>query len=119
MHKRFTLDELLNINSQFFNNLNTLYTRRKHHFFKGFLREEMAMSHQQYYFESGKLAFRIQYLPQGNEHNVLASDAYRLVDEKEKIEIFANDDDINTLHNMLKNKNSLKKITKENKTIME
>ena len=119
MHKRFTLEELLNINSQFFNNLNTLYTRRKHHFFKWFLREEMALSHQQYYFESGKLSFRIQFLPSWDEHNIYDVECYRLVDEKEKIEIFAKDEDINTLHNMLKNKNSLKKITTTNKTIME
>lgn len=119
MHKRFTLTELLNINSQFFNNLNTLYTRRKHHFFKGFLREEMALSHQQYYFESGKLSFRIQFLPVWNENNIYDVDCYRLVDEKEKIEIFANDDDINTLHNILKNKHSMKDITKKNKTIIE
>jgi len=63
-----------------------------------------------YFFQSNRPFFRIQ---QNKEW------IYRFVDEQEKIEVVATEDDVNTMHNLFKNTSQLKAIKKDNKTILD
>ncbi len=115
MYKRLSLDELTNINTKFFKNIHTIYTKRKHTFFKAFLRELMVETSSHYFLEWWRPLFRIQHLSTDEKWN----EQYRFVDEEEKIECFVDNDWINTIHNLLKNIRAVDKIAKENKTIIE
>lgn len=110
MYKRFTLDELKKINTWFFDHLKALYTKHQHAYFKGFLKETMKEGKRVYFFQSNKPYFRIQ---------EQAGGIYRFVDEQEKIEVLANEDDVNAMHNLFKNSWELKAIKQENKTILD
>ena len=110
MYKRFTLDELTQLNTWFFDHLKDLYTARQHTFFKGFLQETMQEGKRVYFFKSNKPLFRIQVLSDGR---------YRFVDEVEKLELLTSEEDVTAMHNLFKNTWEMKAIKKENKTILD
>lgn len=109
MYKQFTLDELTKVNTGFFDHLHSIYTKKHHVFFKAFLKEMMKEGKRLYFFERNKPLFRIQLLHDGR---------YRFVDEQEKLELFVNEDGVNQMHNLLKNKGQMKAMQRDNKTIL-
>lgn len=110
MYKQFTLDELTKVNTGFFDHLQSIYTKKQHMYLKGFLKEAMKEGHRLYFFERNKPIFRIQ---------LLGEDRYRFVDEVEKLELFVDEDGVNQMHNILKDKGKMRTIQKENKTILD
>ena len=110
MYKQFTLDELTKVNTGFFDHLHSIYTKKHHTFFKAFLKEMMKEGKRLYFFERNKPLFRIQLLDDGR---------YRFVDEKEKLELFADENEVNQMHNLLKNKGQMKAMQRDNKTILD
>ena len=70
----------------------------------------MKQGNRVYFFKSNKPLFRIQISQDGT---------YRFVDEVEKLELLANEEDVSALHNLFKNNGEMKAIKKENKTILD
>lgn len=110
MYKRLSVDELTEINTDFFKNLHKIYTRKGHTFFKWFLKETFEDSKSHYFWDGKRPLFRLQ---------KTWNESYRFVDEKDKIECILDEDGINKIHNLLKNMRQVEKISKDNKTIME
>lgn len=109
MYKRFTFDELCQINSNFFKNLKWIYSSRGHIYFKEFLKKVEEEWSSIYFFESNDISFRIIKTP----------DYTTLVDEKDKIEMVCTDEEINKIHNLLKNDKKVAQIKKDNKSILQ
>ena len=110
MYKQLSLEDLMKVNTGFFDHLQGIYTKKHHVFFKAFLKETMKEGRRIYFFDRNKPIFRIQLMDDGH---------YRFVDEIEKLEIFAWEEEVNIMHNLLKNKGKMKAMQKENKTILD
>lgn len=63
-----------------------------------------------YFFEGNKPSMRRYKLPEGQ---------YRVIDEKEAIEVILSSDDITLLHNILKNTQALKTVSQTNKSLLD
>ncbi len=109
MYKRFTYDELCNINTNFFKNLKNIYSSKSYTFFKEFIKDIFDEWDCVYYFESNDIIFRIF----KNSDNIV------LIDEKEKIEFICTQVDVGKIHNLLKNDKKVSNIKKDNQTILE
>lgn len=99
------LEELRTLQHNFFNNICAVYTKYKHQSLMSFLQEYL--SHEQesvYIFDKSKPVLRCYIIPDG----------YRFIDEQEKIELIVNTQELQTLHNMLKNTGALKAHQKQN-----
>lgn len=109
MYKRFTIEELTKTQTHFFDHLKDIYTARQFPYFKGFLHETMKDSDRVYFFKSNRPLFRIQRMQ---------DETYRFVDEQEKIEVYADMQEVITLHDLFKHTGKLKAIKKDNKTVL-
>lgn len=109
MYKKFDFEELCKINSNFFKNIKHIYTARRYAFFKEFLKKTFQEGDSVYFFESNDIAFRI----------FKEGDKVVLVDEKDKIEMVCDQEEINKIHNLLKNDKKVVKIKKDNSTILQ
>lgn len=109
MYKRLSLDQLCNINCSFFDNLKNLYTKRRYTYLKEFLKDIWSEWPEVYFFESSIPVFKI----------TKTEDICYLVDEKEKIELEISTQDINSLHNILKDQKKVVRMNKNNKTILQ
>lgn len=103
MYKKIWFDELTSLNTQFFQNLKTLYTKQKHIHFRQFLNEVSSSCARTYFFESSKPVFRIY-------HH--ASWTYRFIDEQEKIDVTVDEQGIQRLHNLFKDTQQMKILDK-------
>lgn len=110
MHKVLTLKQLLELNNKMLFNLNKLYTSRKYTYFKAFIKDIFKESDSVYFFNWSHPTFRII---KEEDWNI------KIFDEIEKIELSLNQDDINQVHNLLKNEKKLKTQIKSNKSILD
>ncbi len=107
MYKKFTYKQLFEVKTWFVRNLKKLYTNKRYTYLKEFLKDSCKYWNCVYFFEANSPIFKIE----------LNEDYYTLSDEKEKIQINMSQEEINLLHNQLKNEKKLNKQIKENKTI--
>lgn len=105
-----TLQELTKTNTGFFARLQSVCARHKHPLFKWFLRDIFTDSYKRYIFKGASPELKLE--KTGDER-------YIFVDEVEKIECVLNEQDVDLLHNLLKNDHQLKRMSKENKTLLE
>lgn len=109
MYKKLSFSQLCSINSKFFDNLKKIYKTQRYTFLKEFLKAVFSDWYSVYFFESNEIIFRI--LKEG--------DYIIFTDEREKIELSASPDDLNSMHNLLKDDKKVSKINDNNKTILE
>lgn len=109
MYKQLSLQELKSINTAFFDHLKSLYTKKQHTFFKWFLRDLFDEGERIYFFDSGRPQFQI--IREGVEQ-------FRFIDEVEKIELRASDQEITELHNLFKNTHLMKQMA-ENRHMID
>lgn len=108
MYKTFSLHDIMSLNTQFFQNIQKLCSKRKHQFFKSFLQDVCSEAWRVYFFESNKPVFRIY----------REEMRYRCVDEQEKVDVLLTEDDIQVLHNFLKDTQKMRWLT-TNKTLLD
>lgn len=101
MYKQLSLDELLNLKTNFFPNLKSLYTKQNYQYFQQFMQKALEDAQRAYFFEGNKPSFRVQRQNGG----------YSLVDEKEKIELCTDEEGVNRIHNLLKDVQVMRWIT--------
>ncbi len=102
MYKQLSVDELLKLNTSFFANLKTLYTKQNFQYFQQFMQKTLEDAQRAYFFEGNKPSFRVQRQQNGG---------FSLVDEKEKIELCCDQEGINRVHNLLKDIQVMRSIT--------
>ena len=103
MYKKLSIEQLLSLKTDFFSNLKKAFSREKYPTLKAYLKDLFKEGDDVYYFFRWQPTLRF---------SKLDADEILLVDEREKIELYANSDVINQLHNMCKND---KQITKQQK----
>lgn len=108
MYKKLDLEQLCNVWSNFFNNLKQLYKSQKYVFFKEFLKDCFKEWNDIYYFESNQPVFKIS----------KKWEKIYFFDEKDKIELEVNQDEITKMHTILKDDKKISKIN-DNKSIIE
>ncbi len=109
MYKQLSVDELLQLNTNFFANLKTLYTRQNFQYFQQFMQKTLEDAQRAYFFDGNKPAFRVQRQP---------NNGFSLVDEKEKIELCCDQEWISRIHNLLKDVQVMRSIT-SNRSLFE
>lgn len=109
MYKKFSYWQIFEVKTNFLKNLQNLYTNQRYLYLKEFIRDNTKYWDCVYFFEANSPVFKIQ----------LLWDNYILSDEKEKIQINLNQDELNNLHWILKNWKKINKQIKENKTISQ
>jgi len=109
MYKKFSFSQICSINSKFLDNLKKLYKSQRYTFLKEFLKAIFLDWHSVYFFESNEIIFRI-----AKDWEIII-----FTDEKEKIELQASLEDLNAMHNLLKDDKKVSKINDNNKTILE
>lgn len=111
MYKKFTYQELCTIHTSFFEHIKTICAKYKYPSVKSFLDTSFPEEQDRlYFFESNKPVMRRYKLGGG---------AFRVVDEKEAIEVMLPPDDVTQLHNMLKNTQAMKQMSKESKSLLD
>ena len=108
MYNKLELEQLMTLNTKFFLNLKTLYQREKYFYFRDFIKDLLKDWSDIVYFDSNSPIFRI-----------IRKDRFRLIDEREKIELELDEEGMNKLHNFLKDKKKVTKLRANNKTILE
>ncbi|MEF2175256.1 MAG: ribonuclease H-like domain-containing protein, partial [Candidatus Absconditabacteria bacterium] len=93
---------------RFFLNLKTLYQREKYFYFRDFVKDLLKEGSDIIYFEANQPVFRI-----------IKKESFRLIDEREKIEVELDEDGMNKIHNFLKDEKKVTKLRTNNKTILE
>jgi len=63
MYKQLSVDELLKLNTNFFSNLKTLYTKQNFQYFQQFMQKTLEDAERAYFFEGNKPSFRVQRQP--------------------------------------------------------
>lgn len=109
MYKKFTYEQLFEVKTWFIKNLQNLYLKNKYNYLKEFLKDSTKYGDCVYFFEWNWPVFKI-------EKNW---EWYILCDEKEKIQISMDKDEINNFHSQLKSQKKVNKLIKENKTISQ
>ncbi len=109
MYKRFSIQQLTTIQTSVFDHLGEIMRKEQIPLFKKFLRNCHSIWHTTTYFKSGNPLFRI----------IKKTHGCTLIDEVEKVEIHCSEDDVSTLHSMMKNSKKLKAMNKKNKSIMD
>lgn len=110
MYKKFTLEQLLGLKTEFFTNFKKLYERRRYPTLKTFLKDLQKEWRSHYFFFRGSPLFRVVEQENGE---------YLFVDEKEKIELKAGTHTVNKLHSMLKDARHIKRQTKGSKRMRD
>lgn len=108
MYNKLELEQLMTLNTKFFLNLKTLYQREKYFYFRDFIKDLLKDWSDIVYFDSNSPIFRI-----------IRKDRFRLIDEREKIELELDEEGMNKLHNFLKDEKKVTKLRANNKTILE
>lgn len=108
MYNKLEFDQLMTLNTKFFVNLRTLYQKDKYFYFRDFIKDLLKEWSDIIYFDSSQPVFRI-----------IKKDKFRLIDEREKIEIELDEEWMNKLHNFLKDEKKVTKLRTTNKTILE
>lgn len=102
MYKRITLDELMGMQTTFFQRLWALQSKQWHASFKQFMRELHKDSNRVYFFERNAPQLRITFTWTGDDCII--------VDDQEHIDIVCTDQDMTAIHNLLKNTQKMKTI---------
>lgn len=98
MYKKMNLDDLLQVQTSLFERLVQLCVQQKHQFLKWLLKDIVADSERVFFIQQSKPT--IGFYP-------LEDEALRLTDEVEHIELLMSADDVERLHNLLKNKQTM------------
>ncbi len=107
MYKKFTYDQIFETKTNFIKNLKQLYINKRYTYLKEFLRDCTKNWNCIYFFESNSPVFKIQ----------VENDNYIMCDEKEKIQLVINDEEVGKLHRQLKDDKIVKKQINNNKTV--
>lgn len=108
MHKRLSLQQLLGIQTSFFQHVQNIMKSERCPMFKQLLKAVTKEGDEIYYIREGSGYFRIIKKDETN---------YTLIDEVEKIELPIWEAEINQIHNLLKWDKKVQKIMKDNKSI--
>jgi len=98
----------MSVQTEFFDHIATLQKKRKCLYFRDLVRMTCEESPRTYFFERGRAFFRMY----------KNGDQYRLVDEVEKLDLRLDADDMNRLHNFMKDKGKLKSVMR-NQSMMD
>lgn len=98
MYKKMNLDDLLQVQTTLFERLVSLCTQQKHQYLKWLLKEVIADSERVFFIQQSKPT--LWFYPQ-------ADGGLRLTDEIEHIELLLSAEDVERLHNLLKNKQTM------------
>ena len=109
MYKRLSLDEVLTIQTSFFERLSTLCTKNRFDHFKPFLTEFTEDAQRVYFFRENALAFTFYPLP---------DQGLRISDELDHLDIILTADEVNRLHSLLKDKKTMKH-AKDQKSVFD
>lgn len=109
MYKKMSLDDLLQVQTSFFDRLLQLCTHNKHQYLKGLLKEIVADSERVYFFQQSKPTFGF---------TPLAEWWMRLTDEIDHLELVLDAWELERLHNVLKDKGAMKQVNK-NHTVFQ
>jgi len=110
MLKKFSLEELLKIKTNFFKNLKSIYIKKKYQSLLEFINHYLKDINEVYFLEGWDFIFKIE-----KKENWIV-----LIDNKEKIILNLTSTDLKKLHNILKWNNNTKSLKiKENKTIFQ
>ena len=104
MYKRITLTELMSMQTTFFQRLAALQAKQWHASFKQFMRELERDATRIYFFDRNAPQIRITF----NKYD----GSCMLVDDQECIDMVCSEDDMTTIHNLLKNTQRLKTFEK-------
>ncbi len=111
MYKKFTYHELCTIHTSFFEHIKAICAKYKYPSIKSFLDTSFPEEQDRlYFFESNKPVMR---------RYKLGTDTFRLVDEREAIEVILWPDEISHLHNTLKNTQAMKQLASDNKSLLD
>lgn len=111
MYKKFSYQELCTINTSFFDHIKTICGKYKFPTVKSFLDTFFPEEQNRvYFFEGNKPSMRRYKLPEGE---------YRVIDEKEAIEVLLKTEDVTQLHNILKNTQAMKQASNANKSLFD
>lgn len=108
MYKRMKLDELLTVQTWFFDRMRELQNREGHQSFLGFLKWLCENCNRTYFFQKNRPYIRIY-----NDDWTI-----RIVDETEKIDVLLSPEWVQRLHNILKDVGTMKGIS-SNQSILE
>ncbi len=109
MYKKLSYEELFNIKTWFINNLKNLFKSQRYNYLKEFLKDSTKEGDCVYFFESNSPVFRI----------IKENENFYLFDEKEKIQVYLDNEHVNKLNRQLKEEKKLKKQINSNKTIAQ
>lgn len=98
MYKKMHLDDLLTVQTTLFERLVQLCTQQKHPVLKSLLKEFLADSDRVYFFHQNKPTIWLYTQP---------DNGVRLTDEIEHIELILSEEEVDRLHNLLKNKQTM------------
>lgn len=104
MYKKMNLDDLLSVQTTLFERLVQLCTQQKHPFLKGLLKEVVADSERVLFIQQSKPTIWFYPLDDG---------WLRMTDEVEHIELLMSADDVERLHNLLKDKHAMIQVKKK------
>lgn len=110
MYKKFDFETLCSIDTKLTSNIKKLYSKKWYQFFKEFIKNIFKESREIHFWESNSVIF-----------SFIKEDEKKIciTDEKEKIELILEGEDIQKMHNLLKNEKKLKDMQKNNKSIMD
>lgn len=108
MYKRISLDELMSVQTEFFDHIAKLQKKRGCMYFRDLVRMTCEDSPRTYFFERSRPFFRLY----------KNWEEYRLVDEVEKLDLRLWADEMNRLHNFMKDQWKLKSVTR-NQSMMD
>lgn len=108
MYKRFTIPQLTQISNKFLDNLETIFKKERVYTFKDLLKTLFKQWNEVIYRQWNEATFRF------NKNN---DNTITITDERDRIELILNNEDIHTLNALCKKDTS--KITKNNKSVLE
>lgn len=108
MYKRISLDELMSLQTEFFEHIAQLQKKRGCTYFQELIRMCCEEAPRTYFFERSKPFFRIYQ----------RGDTYRMIDEIEKLDLRLQADEMNRLHNLMKDQGKRRSMSK-NQSMME
>ncbi len=103
MYKKYDIEQLFSIKTDFFSNLKKVLNKKKYPTLKAYLQDMIKTWNERYYFERWQPSFHFLFLDKQKPQKFV------LYDEKEKIEVHCNKEVLSKLHSTMKDDKNIKK----------
>ncbi len=103
MYKKYDIEQLFSIKTEFFNNLKKILKKKRYPTLKAYLQDMIKTGNEWYYFERWQPSFHFSFLADQKPQKFV------LYDEREKIEVHCNKEILSKLHSLMKDDKNIKK----------